>query len=155
MFAPPPLYGMANEAAVEGIAVGVASGGERVPAVLLRARGEYLPIFVTEDQAESIQLALDDEPFDRPLTHDLMLRLLREFGGAVDGVRIDDLSEGTFYAKIDAQRYEDGEPEPFVFDARPSDAVALAVRADCAVTVSDGVLDEAGRPPEDVDMEGT
>ncbi|MFB6127382.1 MAG: bifunctional nuclease family protein [Halolamina sp.] len=146
---------MANEAAVEGIAVGVASGGERVPAVLLRARGEYLPIFVTEDQAESIQLALDDEPFDRPLTHDLMLRLLREFGGAVDGVRIDDLSDGTFYAKIDAQRYDDGEPEPFVFDARPSDAIALAVRADCAVTVSDEVLNLAGRPPEDVDLEGS
>lgn len=144
---------MAHEAAVEGIAVGVGTGGERVPAVLLRARDEYLPIFVTEDQAESIQLALDGEPFDRPLTHDLMLRMLREYGGAVDGVRIDDLTDGTFYAKIDAQRYEDGEPEPFVFDARPSDAIALAVRADCEITVSDEVLDRAGRPPEDVDVE--
>jgi hypothetical protein len=78
--------------------------------------------------------------------------MITEFGGAVDGVRIDDLADGTFYAKIDAERYDQGQPEKFVFDARPSDAVAIAVRIDCVIQVSDEVLDMAGRPPEDFEL---
>jgi len=71
---------------------------------------------------------------------------------AVDGVRIDDLADGTFYAKIDAERYTNGEPESFAFDARPSDAIALAVRVECPIEVSDGILDAAGRSPDEVDI---
>lgn len=144
---------MNHTAEVEGIGAGVAPDGENVPVVLLRAREELLPIYVTADQAQSIQLALAGEPFERPLTHDLLAEMVTEFGGAVDGVRIDDLNDGTFYAKIDAQRYEDGRPEKFVFDARPSDAIALAVRVDCAIAVSDEILDAAGRDPSEVDLE--
>jgi hypothetical protein len=136
-----------HEAEVEGIGVGVGEDGNNVPAVVLSARGEYLPIVVTPDQAQAIQLALRGEPFERPLTHDLLVEMVTEFGGAIDGVRIDDLADGTFYAKIDAERYEQGEPRKFVFDARPSDAVALAVRVDCPIEVSDEVLDAAGQPP--------
>lgn len=141
---------MDHEAVVEGIGVGLGPEGSRIPAIVLDVRGEYLPIFVTHDQADSIRLALSGEPFERPLTHDLMVEMVTEFGGAIDGVRIDDLSDGTFYAKVDAQRYENGEPEPFVFDARPSDAIAIAVRVDCTITVSDEIVDEAGRPPEEI-----
>lgn len=136
---------MEHEAEVVGVGAGSAPGGD-VPAVVLSARGEYVPIFVSGDQARSIGLVLEGEPFERPLTHDLLLEVLTEFGGAVDRVRIDDLTDGTFYAKIDAQRYEDGRPEQFVFDARPSDALALAVRIDCPIVVTDEVIDEAGRP---------
>ncbi|WP_129115779.1 bifunctional nuclease family protein [Halegenticoccus tardaugens] len=143
---------MNHTAEVEGIAVGVGPDGANVPAVVLSARGEYLPIFVTTDQAQAIQLGLTGEPFERPLTHDLLVDVVTEFGGAIDGVRIDDLSDGTFYAKLDAERYENGHPQKFVFDARPSDAIAIAVRADCPVTVSDEVLDAAGRPPSAVDL---
>ncbi len=132
--------------------MGVGPDGANVPAVVLSARGEYLPIFVTTDQAQAIQLGLTGEPFERPLTHDLLVDVVTEFGGAIDGVRIDDLSDGTFYAKLDAERYENGHPQKFVFDARPSDAIAIAVRADCPVTVSDEVLDAAGRPPSAVDL---
>lgn len=141
---------MDHEAVVEGIGVGLGPEGSRVPAIVLDVREEYLPIFVTHDQADSIRLALSGEPFERPLTHDLMVEMITEFGGAIDGIRIDDLTDGTFYAKVDAQRYENGEPEPFVFDARPSDAIALAVRVDCTITVSDEIVDEAGRPPEEL-----
>jgi bifunctional DNase/RNase len=95
-------------------------------------------------------MALEGEPFDRPLTHDLLVDILTEFGGAIDRVRVDDLREGTFYAKVDAERYDDGEPERFVFDARPSDALALAVRVDCPIIISDEVVDEAGRSPDSV-----
>ena len=143
---------MAHSAAVTGIGMGVGPEGENVPAVILSARDEYLPIFVTADQAQSIRLALSGEPFERPLTHDLLVDMVTEFGGAVDAVRIDDLADGTFYAKVDAERYDDGEPERFVFDARPSDAIALAVRVECPITVSDEILDAAGRSPEEVDV---
>jgi len=140
---------MEHEADVVGVGTGSAPGGD-VPAVILSARGEYVPIFVSADQAQSIGLALEGEAFDRPLTHDLLVEVLTEFGGAIDRVRVDDLRDGTFYAKIDAERYEDGEPEGFVFDARPSDALALAVRVDCPIIVSDEVIDEAGRSPDSV-----
>jgi bifunctional DNase/RNase len=143
---------MSYTAEVEGVGSGLGADGERVPAVLLRANGRYLPIFVTNDQADSIRLALDGETFDRPLTHDLLVQMVTEFGGAFDRVRIDDLEEGVFYAKIDTERYEDGQAESVVFDARPSDAIALAVRADCDIEISEAVLEAAGRNPEELDM---
>ncbi len=140
---------MEHEAEVVGVGAGSAPGGD-VPAVILRARDQYVPIFVSGDQARSIGTVLEDEPFDRPLTHDLLVGILTEFGGAIDRIRIDDLADGTFYAKIDAERYEEGEPETFVFDARPSDALALAVRLECPILVDDDVIDEAGRSPDSI-----
>ena len=144
-----PSTRMEHEAEVVGVGAGSAPGGD-VPAVILSVRDEYVPIFVSGDQARSIGTVLEGEPFDRPLTHDLLVEILTEFGGAIDRVRIDDLTDGTFYAKVDAERYESGEPERFVFDARPSDALALAVRVDCPIVVSGEVIDEAGRPPESI-----
>jgi bifunctional DNase/RNase len=143
-----------HEATVEGIGVGVGDEGSGAPVVVLRARDKLLPIFVSSDQAQSMQLAMDGEPFERPLTHDLFVEMIAEFGGAIDRVRIDDLADGTFYAKLDAEQYHGGERKDLVFDARPSDGVALALRVDCPILVSDEVLDEAGRPPEEFDVEG-
>ncbi|MFD1586871.1 bifunctional nuclease family protein [Halorientalis brevis] len=143
-----------NEATVEGVGVGVGEEGSGAPVVVLRARDELLPIFVSSDQAQSMQLALDGEPFDRPLTHDLFVQMVAEFGGAIDRVRIDDLADGTFYAKIDAEQYHGGERKELVFDGRPSDGIALALRVDCPILVSDEVLDDAGRSPEEFDVEG-
>ena len=143
---------MNHPAEVKGIAVGVDADGENVPAVVLAARSEFLPVVVTHDQARAIQLGISGEPFERPLTHDLLVSVLTEFGGAIDRVRIDDLADGTFYAKVDAERYEDGQPRPFVFDARPSDAIALAVRVECPIEVSDAVIDEAGQPTDRFDF---
>jgi len=143
-----------NEATVEGVGVGVGDEGSGAPVVVLRARDELLPIFISSDQAQSMQLALDGEPFDRPLTHDLFVQMVAEFGGAIDRVRIDDLADGTFYAKIDAEQYHGGERKELVFDGRPSDGIALALRVDCPILVSDEVLDDAGRSPEEFDVEG-
>ena len=142
---------MEHEAEVVGVGAGSAPSGD-VPAVVLSVREEYVPIFVSGDQARSIGMVLEGQPFDRPLTHDLLVEILTEFGGAIDRVRIDDLTDGTFYAKIDAERYENGQPERFVFDARPSDALAIAVRIDCPIVVTDAVVDEAGRPPDSVEF---
>lgn len=142
---------MAHEATVEGL--GVSMGDEEVPVVLLSARDEVLPIFISPDQAKSIQHALDGMPFERPLTHDLFVELLTEFGGAIDRVRIDDLTENTFLAKIDAEQYASGDRSDVVFDARPSDAIAIALRVDCPIYVSSEVLDIAGRPPEEFELQ--
>ena len=140
---------MEHDAEVAAVGAGMAPDGEEVPVVVLAAREEYLPIFVTPDQAQSIALAMEGEPFERPLTHDLLVNVLTEFGGAIDRVRIDDLADGTFYAKIDVERYDEGRPERFVFDARPSDAIALAVRTDCEIVIGSSVLDDAGQSAED------
>lgn len=145
---------MEHEATVEGVGVGVSEEGAGTPVVLLRAREELLPIFVSADQAQSMQLALEGEPFERPLTHDLFVDMVAEFGAAIDRVRIDDLADGTFYAKIDTEQYHGGERKQAVFDARPSDGIALSLRVDCPLIVSDAVLDEAGRPPEAFEAEG-
>ena len=143
---------MEHEARIRGIGASLDEEGVGAPVIVLEARDALVPIFVSADQAHSIQYALRGEPPERPLTHDLLVEMITEFGGAVDSVRIDDLQDGTFYAKVDAERYEGGKPERFVFDARPSDGIALALRVDCAIQVSASVLEEAGRPPEEFDV---
>jgi hypothetical protein len=145
---------MERTASVQGVGVGVGEEGVGTPMVILEAREEWLPIFISPDQAQSIQLALSDEPFERPLTHDLFVDMVTEFGGAIDRVRIDDLSDGTFFAKIDAEQYHGGERKKIVMDARPSDALALATRVDCDIVVTDEVLDLAGRSPNEFDLDG-
>lgn len=137
---------MEHEATVEGVAV--TQSERQVPAVILKARNEIIPVFITSDQAQSIQLALDGEEFERPLTHDLFLEMLTEFGGAVDRVRVDSLRDGTFMAKLDLEQYSEGERQSKTFDLRPSDAVAIAIRADAPIYVADEVLDAAGQAEE-------
>jgi len=139
---------MEHEATVEGVGIGVGEEGPGAPVVLLRARDEVVPIFVSSDQAQSMQLALEGEPFERPLTHDLLVEMVAEFGAAIDRVRIDDLADGTFYAKIDTEQYLGDRRKEMVFDARPSDGIAIALRVDCPLIVSDEVIDEAGQPPD-------
>jgi bifunctional DNase/RNase len=144
---------MEYEATVEGVGVGVSEEGPGAPVVILRADDQLIPIFISSDQAQSMQLALEGEPFERPLTHDLLVEIVAEFGAAIDRVRIDDLADGTFYAKVDAEQYLDGTRKDAVFDARPSDGIALALRVDCPIEVSDAVIEEAGQPPEAFETE--
>jgi bifunctional DNase/RNase len=87
------------------------------------------------------------------MTHDLLVDMFTEIGGAIDQIRIDDLTDNTFYAKIDADVIRAGERQTFVFDARPSDCLALAARVNCPITVADEVIDAAGQPPEAFDVE--
>lgn len=145
---------MAHTAEIKGVGISVSDEGVGAPAVLLEARGEILPIFISPDQAQSMQLALEEVPSERPLTHDLLVEMLDEFGGSVEQVRIDDLADGTFYAKIDAALQQGDDNRRFVFDARPSDGIALALRVGCSITVTDDILDEAGRSLDEFDMNG-
>lgn len=125
------------------------------PVVLLAARDEVVPIFIRPTQAQSIEGARQGIPAERPLTHGLLTEMVTDFGGTIDRVRIDDLADGTFYAKIDAEVYREGESEQLVFDARPSDGIALALRVDCPITITDDVIDEAGQPPDSVDPDAS
>lgn len=139
-----------HEAEVEGIGVGIDDDGPGAPAIILRVDDRVLPIFVGPGQSHSIQLALEGIPFERPLTHDLLVEMVTDIGGAIDRIRIDDLSDGTFYAKIDVERFRDGEREKFVFDARPSDGIAIAVRVQCPIEVAEAVVKEAGIDPDEI-----
>lgn len=145
---------MTHEARVRGLGMSVNDRGPDTPVVMLEVDDRVVPIFISTDQAQSIQHALEHEPFERPLTHDLLVEMVGEFGSAVDRVRIDGLADGTFLAKIDAEQYRDGERRQLTFDARPSDAIAIALRIDCPIEVSESVVDRAGRPSEEFDVQG-
>lgn len=96
-----------------------------------------LPIFIGLYEGGAIGLALQSEQkFPRPLTHDLFLTVIESLGGAVEKVVVTRLEEATFFAEVHVKRGE----ERFVLDARPSDSVALAVRAKCPILVAESVL---------------
>jgi len=110
--------------------------------VLLRGSDDerVLPIHVDQGQAHAISLMLEGVAFPRPLTHDLMKTVIRELGGQLVRVEICDLITGTFYARLVFVR--DG--KEFNVDARPSDAIALALRCEVSVFVDEAVMSEAG-----------
>lgn len=142
---------MDREAEIRGVGVSINEDG-RAHAVVLDVGEEIVPIYVSPEQAHSMQLALQGRPAERPLTHDLFVDMVREFGGAIDRVRVDDLSDGTFYAKIDAEVYRGNERKSVVFDCRPSDGIAVALRVDCPVLVEDEVVSRAGRPSSEFEI---
>lgn len=104
-----------------------------------------LPIIIGAFEAQAIALELEKIQPPRPMTHDLLRDMLEAVGAEVLDIIIDELREGTFFAKI--RFIHDGEEGQL--DARPSDAVALAVRMDAPIYVAPPVLDEAGIPTED------
>ena len=104
-----------------------------------------LPIIIGAFEAQAIALELEKIQPPRPMTHDLLRDLFDGIGAEVLDVVIDELREGTFFAKI--RFIHDGEESQL--DSRPSDAVALAVRVDAPIYVAPAVLEEAGIPSED------
>lgn len=109
------------------------------PIVLLRERegGRYLPIWVGAVEATAIAYAQQGIVPPRPLTHDLMRDIIGTLGAEVTEVRITALEEGVFYATL---VFADGSE----VSARPSDAIALALRTGSAIVGSEAVLDAAG-----------
>lgn len=104
-----------------------------------------LPIWIGAMEAMAISLALNQVSFPRPMTHDLLLSSIRALGGAVLRVEVTSIEEGTFFAEI----VVDQGGELRRIDSRPSDAIALAVRAEAPVFVARAVLDEAGTKTHD------
>ena len=110
--------------------------------VLLKEKGEgrYLPIWIGAYESEAIAMRLQGASVPRPLTHDLLVNVIAEFGGVIEYVVVNDLSDNTFYARIAVQR--DGEVQ--LVDSRPSDAIALAVRVSVPIYAEESVMDKAG-----------
>ena len=119
------------------------------PIVLLKERtgDRFLPIWIGAVEATSIAFALQGVATARPMTHDLMRDLLGSLEVSVERVVVTELRERTFYAKI--QMTQDG--ETIVVSSRPSDAIALAVRATVPIYADESVLEEAGIEIEDDD----
>jgi len=99
-----------------------------------------LPVYIGTAEAQSILLVLNGQDLPRPMTHDLLVNLLGAVGAGLQKVEITKLEDGVFYAVL---RLRLGQRELEV-DARPSDAVALALRCQVPVLVAEAVMAEAG-----------
>lgn len=110
------------------------------PIVVLKSTDSetILPIWVGTFEANAIALEIEKIVPQRPMTHDLLRNLIVEIGLQVKRIIINDLRDNTFYALIEL---EDEKGEPVNLDARPSDAIALALRLDCPIMVEKKVLD--------------
>ena len=119
------------------------------PIVLLKERsGErFLPIWIGAVEATSIAFALQGVATARPMTHDLMRDLLANLHVVVDRIVVTSLRERTFYAEIQMTQGD----ESVTVSSRPSDAIALAVRATVPIFADESVLSEAGIEIEDDD----
>jgi len=127
---------------LEDIAV---SGDENQFLVLLRsADGEILPIQIDAMQAISIAAGRSSERLERPLTHDLMVSVLQILDATLARVEVTDLVEGTYYAMLVLER----SGIHIEVDARPSDALALAVRTKSPIFVAKHVLDQSALKDE-------
>lgn len=111
--------------------------------------GIVLPVWIGPQEAMSILVAIESAVTPRPLAHDLMAVMIRELAASVDRVEVTRLAEGTFYAEIHLRTPRG----PLVVDARPSDAIALAVRTDATIAVADEVLALAGVPEGAVEFD--
>jgi len=122
-------------------------------AVLLKGVKDerFLSIFIGAAEAQSMALSINKVEVPRPLTHDLLKNLLDYLECRLMRIEVCDLKEGTFYAKLVLER---GGMEMKI-DCRPSDAIALALRADAPIYVDEKVMDEAGRVHTDSGMAGT
>lgn len=100
-----------------------------------------LPIIIGSAEAHSIAVEMEGIKPPRPLTHDLMKNIIGAFGAELSDIVIDELRDGTFYAKLNIDNQ--------MIDSRPSDAIALAVRCGVQIYVAASVMDEAAFVPDE------
>ncbi|MHB1417352.1 MAG: bifunctional nuclease family protein [Chloroflexota bacterium] len=117
---------------------------QRVVILKEKEANRYLPIWIGSGEADAIAVRLQNIAVARPLTHDLLKSILDQLGVRILRVLVSDLSDDVFYARILLE--VDGRQEEI--DSRPSDAIALAVRAEAPIYVAESVLDKAGVIPD-------
>jgi len=123
-----------------GLSTSPSSGGAYA-LILNEIEGKRrLPIIIGTFEAQAIALELEHIKPPRPMTHDLLKNVIQSFNAQLKQIFINDLSEGTFYARI----IYDMNGEQMEQDARPSDAIALAIRFNAPIFVADSILEEAG-----------
>ncbi len=110
----------------------------------------YLPIWIGPCEADAITVELQEMPPQRPLTHDLLKSMVRELGGKVVHILINDLRHDVYYARI----VVDVNGKQIEVDSRPSDAIALAVRTKVPIFVAETVMERHSIEPEE-DVERT
>jgi bifunctional DNase/RNase len=130
-----------------GLSTSTSSGGAY--ALILREvdGARRLPIIIGAFEAQAIALEIEGIKPPRPMTHDLFKDVVDTLGFNITEVTITELKEGTFYARLSMDTAVGDE-----VDSRPSDAIALAVRYNIPIFVSDEVLAEAGFTPEGEDL---
>jgi uncharacterized protein len=116
---------------------------EEVMLVLRDERGRRLSVHIGPFESMAIHNTLQKIAPERPLTHDLLRNVIERLGATLERVVIDDLWQGTYYAKLHLTRSKESALE---LDCRPSDAIALALRFRVPVYVAEQVLVEAGEP---------
>ena len=112
-----------------------------MPIIILRDKDgqRVLPIWVGVFEANAIALQMENVATPRPMTHDLLKNVIADLKADIQKIVVSDLRENTFYALI----YLLVNGEPVAIDARPSDAIALALRAQAPIFVEDRVIDNA------------
>jgi uncharacterized protein len=134
----PPLEGQVQ---IQDVSVLMSQMG---PVVLLKAQGQVVPIFVDATVAGSIEGALRGVSFSRPLSHDLMHKILQEYGGTVVRAKIS-LKGQVYYGELEVAINGDRK----VFDSRSSDAIALAIHFQAPIYVEQAVFDQADREEQE------
>lgn len=134
------------EAIVDSIRINVL---DRSRILLLRelSGDRHLPIWIGEFEAHAIVLEMQGETPQRPMPYDLMINLVQDLDARILRVVVNDLSHDVYYARIVIERAG----EIIELDSRPSDAVAIAVRAACPIFVDDTVMERAGVTVEEQD----
>ncbi len=124
------------EVNVSGVAI---DDRHKSPVVILQEKGgeRVLPIWIGGSEAHAIMAQLAGKKFQRPLTHDLMVNVIKDLKARILKVTITDLKENTFYAEVLLQRQN----ELVKIDARPSDSIALAVRTDTPIFIAEKLLE--------------
>ncbi|MBA7714891.1 hypothetical protein ES703_123923 [subsurface metagenome] len=117
---------------------------EQGSAVLIKPVGSEVavPIFIGPLEAQAILIGLANHPMPRPLSHDLFLTALQRLVVKIIRIEITELKEGTFYGRLILNQ----SGKDITLDARPSDCIAIAVRAKCPIFIDEGVVDDAGIP---------
>ena len=124
---------------VYGVSFDVAS---KQPIVLLKVEGKnrFLPIWIGHPEAAAILMKLQKAELPRPMTHDLLANVVERLSARVSAVTVTELRDNTFYAVVQL----DANGEELRVDSRPSDAIALAVRAEAPIYVSSELLNANG-----------
>jgi bifunctional DNase/RNase len=127
---------MEIEVKIRGLMMDPGSG---TPIIILKDINSetMLPIWVGAYEANAIALEIEKVSPQRPMTHDLLRNIIVEMGATVERVVVTELRDNTFFAVIVLRSSAD---EPILIDARPSDAIALALRADCPIFVNEEVI---------------
>jgi uncharacterized protein len=120
--------------------------GSRVVILKDTESNRYLPIWIGETEANSISIQLQGLQVARPITHDLIVSIVREMGGQLRHVLINDMRDDTYYARLILVSRDGKETS---VDSRPSDAIAVAVRCDCPIYVDDDLMGKYSQMPDE------